>query len=167
MHNLQQPTKKIDLAVYLKLLYELKIPSHLVSNTHAKKYLKKVYSQEEKEEETEPCQGKSEQQKSERSSGSQSKDSGSKPAEPKNQTNKKTEQETKEKNCFIIKDVQLLDRLYSKGPASFGITKAITSFEQTTNDKGQNVFGNKTILHKILCSAVEFSSIKSNHQRSE
>ena len=97
LYNLQQPTKKIDLAVYTNILHELKIPPHLVSNTHAKKVLKEVYS-DEKEEETKQIQGESEkQQRSEQSSGSQSKASGSKTAEPKNQTNKKTEQETKGK----------------------------------------------------------------------
>ena len=87
LYNLQQPTKKIDLAVYTNLLHELKIPPHLVSNTHAKKVLKEVYSDEEKQEETERSEGESErQQRSEQSSGSQSKASGSKPAEPKNET---------------------------------------------------------------------------------
>ena len=98
LYNLQQPTKKIDLAVYTNILHELKIPPHIVSTTHAEKILKEVYSDEEKEEETEQSQGESEkQQRSEQSSSSQSKASGSKPAEPKNQTNKKTEQETKGK----------------------------------------------------------------------
>ena len=53
LYNLQQPTKKIDLAVYTNLLHELKIPPHLVSNTHVKKVLKEVYSDEENKEETE------------------------------------------------------------------------------------------------------------------
>ena len=90
LYNLQQPTKKIDLAVHTNILHELKIPPHLVSNTHAKKVLNEVYSDEEKEEETEQTQGESEkQQRSEQSSGSQSKASGSKTAEPKNQTKQK------------------------------------------------------------------------------
>ena len=98
LYKLQQPTKKIDLAVYTNILHALKIHPHLVSDTHAKKVLKEVCSDEEKEEETEQIQGESEkQQRSEQSSGSQSKASGSKTAEPKNQTNKKTEQETKGK----------------------------------------------------------------------
>ena len=96
LYNLQQPTKKIDLAVYTNILHELKIPPHLVSDTHAKKVLKEVYSDEEKEEETEQIQGEAEkQQRSEQSCGSKA--SRSKTAEPKNQTNKKTEQETKGK----------------------------------------------------------------------
>ena len=41
LYNLQQPTKKIDLAVYTNILHELKIPPHSVSNTHAKKSSKK------------------------------------------------------------------------------------------------------------------------------
>ena len=89
VYNLQLPTKKIDLAVYTKILHELKIPPHLVSSTHAKKVLKEVYSDEEKEGETEQSQGGSEkQQRSKQSSASQSKASRSKPAEPKNQTKK-------------------------------------------------------------------------------
>ena len=98
LHNLQQPTKEFDLALYTNFLHELKMPPHLVSNTHAKKVLKGVYSDEEKEKETVQSQGESEkQQRSEQSSGSQSNASGSKPAEPKNQTHKKTEQESKGK----------------------------------------------------------------------
>ena len=96
---MQEPAKKIDLAVYTNFLHELKIPPHLVSNTHAKKVLKEVYSDEEKEEKTEQSQGESEkQQRCEQSSACQSKASVSKPAEPKNRINKKTEQETKGKN---------------------------------------------------------------------
>ena len=41
LDNWQQPTKKIDLAVYTNFLHELKIPPHLVSNTHDKKFSKK------------------------------------------------------------------------------------------------------------------------------
>ena len=112
--------------MYTNILHELKIPPHLESNTHAKKVLKEVYSDEEKEEETEQSQGESEkQQRSKQSSASQSKASGAKPAEPKNQTNEKTEQETKGKKGLTIKDVKLLDRLYSKVPASFGGSKQL------------------------------------------
>ena len=57
LYNLQQPTKKIDLAVYTNLLHELKMPPHLLSNTHAKKVLKEVFSNDEKQEETEQGQG--------------------------------------------------------------------------------------------------------------
>ena len=42
LYNLQQPTKKIGLAVYTNILHELKIPPHLVSNTHAKKVLRSL-----------------------------------------------------------------------------------------------------------------------------
>ena len=146
LYNFQQPKKEMDLAVYTILLHELKIPPQLVSNTHAKKILQEIYSDEEEEEETK--KSRRNRKTSEQSSGRQSKDSGAKPAEPKNQTNKKTEQETKGKKwCLTIKKVKLLDILYSKSPASFGSSKRL----QTTNDKSQNTFGNKTILQKISC----------------
>ena len=62
LYNFQQPKKKIDLAVYTILLQELKIPQQLVSNTHAKKVLKEIYSDEEKEEETKQSQEETEKQ---------------------------------------------------------------------------------------------------------
>ena len=146
LYNLQQPTKKIDLAVYTNILHELKIPPHLVSNT-----LKEVYSDEEKEEETEQIQGESEkQQRSEQSSGSQSKASGSKTAEPKNQTNKKTEQETKGKNGLTIKDVKLLDRLYSKGPASFGSSKRLQDLSKLPMTKVKKFLETKPSFTNIV-----------------
>ena len=96
LYNLKQPTKKIGLAVYTNLLYELKIPPRLVSNTHAKKFLAEDCSDEKSGEETEQSQGEPENQKrSEESSGSQTKASGSKIAEPEIQANQKTDQETK------------------------------------------------------------------------
>ena len=171
LYSLQQPTKKIDLAVYTNLLHEIKIPRHLVSNTHAKKVLKKVYSDKEKQEETEQSQGESKrQQRSEQSSGSQSKASGSKPAEPKNQKIKQIKRQSrrrKEKNGLTIKDVKLPDRLYSKGQASFGSSKRLQDLSKIPMTIIKMYLENKTILHKILCSAVEFSAIKSNRQRSE
>ena len=38
LYNLQQPTKKIDVQKYSKILTELDIAAHLVYNTHAKKF---------------------------------------------------------------------------------------------------------------------------------
>ena len=38
LYNLQQPTKKIDVQKYSKILSELDIAAHLVYNTHAKKF---------------------------------------------------------------------------------------------------------------------------------
>ena len=66
------------------------------------KFLKEVYSEEEKAEEIEPNLGKSKKKWSEHSNGSQSKASGSKRAETKNQTNKKTEQETNRKKMVSL-----------------------------------------------------------------
>ena len=39
LYNLQQPTKKIDIEKYSKILFALNIPPHLVANTHAKQIL--------------------------------------------------------------------------------------------------------------------------------
>ena len=38
LYNLQQPTKKIDVQKYSKILSELDIAAHLIYNTHAKKF---------------------------------------------------------------------------------------------------------------------------------
>ena len=52
LYNLQQPTKKIDVKKYSKILSELDIAAHLVYNTHAKKVLDEFYSEEEVEQPT-------------------------------------------------------------------------------------------------------------------
>ena len=52
LYNLQQPTKKIDVQKYSKILNELDIAAHLVYNTHAKKVLDEFYSEEEEEQPT-------------------------------------------------------------------------------------------------------------------
>ena len=39
LYNLQQPTKKIDIEKYSKILFALNISPHLVANTHAKQIL--------------------------------------------------------------------------------------------------------------------------------
>ena len=49
LYNLQQPTKKIDLSKYTKILSELDISADLVYNTHAKKVVDQFYSEDEKE----------------------------------------------------------------------------------------------------------------------
>ena len=52
LYNLQQPTKKIDVQKYSKILSELDIAAHLVYNTHAKKFLDEIYSEEKEEQPT-------------------------------------------------------------------------------------------------------------------
>ena len=47
LYNLQQPTKKIDVEKYSKILSEFDIAANLVYNTHAKKLLDEFYSEEE------------------------------------------------------------------------------------------------------------------------
>ena len=49
LYNLQQPTKKIDLSKYTKILSELDLSADLVYNTHAKKVVDQFYSEDEKE----------------------------------------------------------------------------------------------------------------------
>ena len=93
-------------------------------------------------------------------SGSQSKASGSKPAEPKNQTNKKTEQETKGKNGLTIKDVKLLDRLYSKGPASFGSSKRLQDLSKLPMTKVKMYLETKPSFTKYRAQWLIFPRLK-------
>ena len=108
---------------------------------------------------TEQSQGESEkQQRPEQSSGCKA--SGSKPAEPKNQTNKKTEQETKGKKCEIFKDVKLLDRRYSKGPASFGISKRLQDLSKLPMTKVKLYSETKPSLTKYRAQRLNFPRLK-------
>ena len=52
LFNLQQPTKKMDVEKYSKILSEFDIAANLVYNTHAKKLLDEFYSEEEEEQTT-------------------------------------------------------------------------------------------------------------------
>ena len=117
LYNLQQPTKKIDLAVYTNLLHELKIPPHLVSNTHAKTILK-----EEK---------------------------------IKRQSSRR-----KEKNGLTIKDVKLLDRLYSKGPASFGSSKRLQDLSKLPMTKVKMYLETKPSFTKYCAQRLIFPRLK-------
>ena len=49
LYKLQQATKKIDLSNYSQILSELDISADLVYNTHSKKVVDQLYSEDEKE----------------------------------------------------------------------------------------------------------------------
>ena len=63
LYNLQQPTKKIDVQKYSKILSELDIAARLVYNTLAKKVLDEFYSEEEEEQPTRKQNKQQQQQK--------------------------------------------------------------------------------------------------------
>ena len=86
--------------------------------------------------------------------------SGSKPAEPKYQTNKKTEQETKGKKGLTIKDVKLLDRLYSKGPASFRSSKRLQVLSKLPMTKVKMCFETKPSFTKYRAHRLNFPRLK-------
>ena len=75
-YNLQQPTQKIGVQKYSKILSELDIAAHLVYNTHAKKVLDEFYSEEEKEQ---PTRKQKKQQQKQLRGRSETKDKSAKP----------------------------------------------------------------------------------------
>ena len=93
LYNLQQPTKKIDVQKYSKILSELDIPAHLVYNTHAKEVLDEFYSEEE--EEQSPRKQKKQHQKQPRRR-SETKEKSAKPKVE--ESKKKTDEDTRRKN---------------------------------------------------------------------
>ena len=117
LYNLQQPTQKIDLAVYTNLLHELKIPPHLVSNTHAKKVLKEEQI-------------------------------------------KRQSRRRKEKNGLTIKEVKLLDRLYCKGPASFGSSKRLQDLSKLPMTKVKMYLETKPSFTKYCAQRLNFLRLK-------
>ena len=93
LYNLQQPTKKIDVQKYSKILSELDIAAHLVYNTHAKKVLDEFYSEEEEEQPTRKQKKQQQKQPRERSETKE------KSAKPKvDESKKKTDEDTSRKD---------------------------------------------------------------------
>ena len=91
-YNLQ-PTKKIDVQKYSKILSELDIAAHLVYNTHAKKVLDEFYSDEEEEQ---PTRKQKKQQQKQPRGRSETKE---KSAKPKiDESKKKTDEDTSRKD---------------------------------------------------------------------
>ena len=107
LYNLQQPTKKIDVQKYSKILSELDIAAHLIYNTHAKKILDDFYCEEEEEQPTRKQKIQQQQQKQPRGR-SETKE---KSAKPKVEESKKRQTKTRvEKTGLSIDDVK---KLYS------------------------------------------------------
>ena len=92
LYNLQQPTKKIDVQKYSKILSELDIAAHLVNNTHAKKVLDEFYSEEEEEQ---PTRNQKKQQQKPRGR-SETKEKSAKPKV--DESKKKTDEDTSRKD---------------------------------------------------------------------
>ena len=65
LYNLQQPTNKIDLSKYSKILCELDISADLVYNTHAKKVVDQFDFEDEKETASEQPKQKTKKSKKE------------------------------------------------------------------------------------------------------
>ena len=93
LYNLQQPTKKIDVQKYSKILSELDIAAHLVYNTHAKKVLDEFYSEEEEEQ---PTRKQKKQQQKQPRGRSETKEKSAKPKV--DESKKKTDEDTSRKD---------------------------------------------------------------------
>ena len=100
LYNLQQPTKKIDVQKYSKILSELDIAAHLVYNTHAKKVLDEFYSEEEEEQPTRKQKKQQQQQKQPRGR-SETKEKSTKPKV--NESKKKTDKDTSRKDLVFYR----------------------------------------------------------------
>ena len=154
LYNLQQPTKKIDVQKYSKILSELDIAAHLVYNIHAKKVLDEFYSEEEEEQ---PTRKQKQQQQQKQSRGrSETKE---KVQNQKSTRAKRRQTKTRvEKTGLSIDDVKKLDNLYLKGPASFGNAKRLQNLRKLSMKKvKKNVSGNETILHQISFTSPQIS----------
>ena len=93
LYNLQQPTKKIDVQKYSKILRELDIAAHLVYNTRAKKVLDEFYSEEEEEQ---PTRKQKKQKQKQPRGRSETKEKSAKPKV--DESKKKTDEDTSKKD---------------------------------------------------------------------
>ena len=122
LYNLQQPTKKIDIAKYSKILIALNISPHLVVNTHAKQIL------EASSESEQDFFASREQPSRQELFSSREQPSGSKPTQ-KRYKEKRTKRQTKKRPVRIcglsFPEVKKLDQFYLKGPASYGSIKRL------------------------------------------
>ena len=66
----------------------------------------------------------------------------------------------KEKNGLTIKDVKLLDRLYSKGPASFGSSKRLKDFSKLPMTKVKMYLETKPSFTKYRAQRLNFPRLK-------
>ena len=99
LYNLQQPTKKIDVQKYSRILSKLDIAAHLVYNTHAKKVLDEFYSEAEEEQPTRK-QNQQQQHKQPRG-GSETKEKNAKPKV--DESKKKTDENTSRKDWALYR----------------------------------------------------------------
>ena len=99
LYNLQQPTKKIDVQKYSRILSALDIAAHLVYNTHAKKVLDEFYSEAEEEQPTR--KQKQQQQQKQPRGGSETKEKNAKPKF--DESKKKTHENTSRKDWALYR----------------------------------------------------------------
>ena len=92
LYILRQPTKKIDVQKYSKILSELDIAAHLVYNTHAKRVFDEFYSEEEEEQPTR----KQKQQQQQPRGRPETKEKSAKPKV--DESKKKTDEDTSRKD---------------------------------------------------------------------
>ena len=153
LYNLQQPTKKIDVQKYSKILSELDIAAHLVYNTHAKKVLDEFYSEEEEEQPTR--KQKKQQQKQSRGR------SETKVQNQKSMRAKRRQTKTRvEKTGLSIDDVKNIDNLYLKGPASFGKAKRLQNLSRLSINKVKMYLETKPSFTKYRSRRLRFPRLK-------
>ena len=118
LYNLQQPTKKIDIEKYSKILIALNISPHLVANTHAKQILE---ASSESEQEFFP----SREQPSRQELFSSREQHQPKKYIKKNRTKRQTKNRPVRRCGLSFPEVKKLDQFYLKGPASYGSIKRL------------------------------------------
>ena len=155
LYNLQQPTKKIDVQKYYKILSELDTAAHLVYNTQAKKVLDEFYSEEEEEQPTR--KQKKQQQKQPRGRSEKKK----KVQSQKSMRAKRRQTKTRvEKTGLSIDDVKKLDNLYLKGPASFGNAKRLQILSKLSMKKVKMYLETKSSFTKYRSRRLRFPRLK-------
>ena len=155
LYNLQQPTKKIDVQKYSKILSELDIAAHLVYNTHAKKVLDEFYSEEEEEQ---PTRKQKKQQQKQPRGRSETKE---KVQSQKSLRAKRRQTKTRVENTGLsIDDVKKLDNLYLKGPASFGNAKRLQILSKLSMKKVKMYLETKPSFTKYRSRRLRFPRLK-------
>ena len=157
LYNLQQPTKKIDIEKYSKLLIALNILPHLVANTLAKQILE---ASSEGEQEFFPSR---EQPSRQELFSSREQNSGSKPTQKiikKNRTKRQTKERPVRRCGLSFPEVKKMDQFYLKGPASYGSINRLQTQSKLPLGKIQSYLETKPCFTKYRSIRLKFPRLK-------
>ena len=156
LYNLQQPTKKVDVQKYSRILSELDIAAHLVYNTHAKKYSMSFTAKQRKS-------NRLENKSSSSNKNNQEEDLKQKKRTQNQKSMRAKRRQTKtrvEKTGLSIDDVKKLDNLYLKGPASFGKAKRLQNLSKLSMKKVKMYLETKPSFTKYRLRRLRFPRLK-------